>query len=325
MSDLTTTTAGALQVGRALPADQNPALVYLAGLGSESGRRAMRTALENMAALLIADATLATFPWARLRFQHTAAIRAQLAEQYAPATVNRYLAALRGTLKAAWHLGQMTAEDYQRARVPGVKTSSLPAGRELASGEIAAIMEACAKDHSAAGARDGALFALLYAGGLRRAEVVDLDLGDYGAETGELRVVGKGRKERIVWVAGGARDALGDWLAVRGDEPGPLFAAVNRGGRLAWETGRLTSQAVYHIMAKRAAEAGVKHFSPHDLRRTFVSNLLDAGADITTVSKMAGHASVTTTARYDRRGEQAKRKAASMLHVPWQRRRMESV
>ncbi len=127
---------------------------------------------------------------------------------------------------------------------------------------------------------------------------------------------GKGNKERIAWLTGGAARAMADWLAVRGDDPGALFVAVNKSGRMA-NRDHMTPKTIYSMLAKRATEAGVKSFSPHDMRRTFVSDLLDAGADITTVSKMAGHANVTTTSRYDRRPEEAKRKAASLLHVPY--------
>ncbi len=109
--------------------------------------------------------------------------------------------------------------------------------------------------------------------------------------------------------------AMEDWLEVRGLKPGPFFLPIRKDGDL--ELRRMTTQAVYNLLRKRAAQAGVRNFSPHDLRRTFVSDLLEAGADIAIVAKMAGHANVQTTARYDRRPEEAKRRAASLLDVPY--------
>jgi site-specific recombinase XerD len=302
-----------------LPLDQNPAAVYLAHLGP-GGRRAMHQALDVMAGLLLgAGAQALTCPWGALRFAHTTAVRAQLAERYRPATANKMLSALRGVLKMAWRLGQMSAEEYQRAAdLPAVKGETLPAGREVQRGELAALLDCCAADATPAGARDAALISLLYAAGLRREEVVGLERDHYERATGRLVVRGKGSKERTAYLTGGAAAALADWLALRGDAPGPLFWPVNKGGQPAPR--RMTAQALYNLLQKRAAAAGVREFSPHDLRRTFVGDLLDAGADIATVAKMAGHANVTTTARYDRRPEEAKRRAAGLLHVPYRPR-----
>ena len=100
---------------------------------------------------------------------------------------------------------------------------------------------------------------------------------------------------------------------------GPLFLSVHKGGNLIFGR-RLTPQAIYHLLAMRAKRTGVKFFTPHDLRRTFVSNLLDAGVDIATVAKMAGHSNIQTTARYDRRPEEAKQRAARLLHIPYTKR-----
>lgn len=309
-----------LTVVNPLPLDQQPAAVYVAGLAAGS-RRTMRDALDKIADMLIGGATALTIQWAALRFQHTAAIRAKLADVYSAATANKMLSALRGVLKAAWRLGQIDSDDYARAvdldRVAG---STLPAGRALTAGEIAALLESCAKDATAAGARDSALIAVLRAGGLRRAEVCDLDIDDYNAAAGVLRVNGKRNKEREVPIGGGTVDALADWLTVRGNAAGPLFCPVNKGGRV--EVRRMNTDAVFAALQKRAGQAGIANLSPHDLRRTFASDLLDAGADIATVAKLMGHAAVTTTARYDRRGESAKRRAIDLLHVPYTRRKI---
>jgi integrase len=82
-------------------------------------------------------------------------------------------------------------------------------------------------------------------------------------------------------------------------------------------TRRLTSQAIYNLVKSRAVQAGVSDFSPHDFRRTFVGDMLERGVDIATVANIAGHASVDTTRRYDRRPEEVKKKAARALHFPF--------
>ena len=82
----------------------------------------------------------------------------------------------------------------------------------------------------------------------------------------------------------------------------------------------ISPAAIARIVNKRAAEAGVSAFSPHDMRRTFAGDLLDAGADISTVQKLMGHADPRTTASYDRRGERAKVAAVGRLHMAWERR-----
>ena len=111
---------------------------------------------------------------------------------------------------------------------------------------------------------------------------------------------GKGNKRRLIPLTDGALDALRDWLSVRGDRTWAVVRA-DQPGRPA--ESRATDELASGL--QHAGEAGqkadVKEFSPHDLRRTFISDLLDEGADIATVQKLAGHANVTTTAKYDRR------------------------
>lgn len=299
----------------ALPTSEKAAVVYLAGLPSPNSRRSMRNALN-----LVVDVFFPTLAeklelserheryllldWTTLRFQHIAAIQARLADLRSPTTVNHAMSALRGVLKAGYRLGQISGEDYHRAiDIDGIRGETLPAGREVQSGEIDALVRACKGDESIAGARDVALIAVLYAGGLRRAELVALDLTDFDGSIGKLTIrSGKGRKARTVYVTGGALAALTGWVEMRGSEVGPLFPRILKGGKL--QMTRLTTQAVYHILEKRAKQANVRHFSPHDLRRTFVSEMLDRGADIATVAKLAGHADVKTTAKYDRRSEE---------------------
>lgn len=306
------------------PFDHNPAAVYLASLTSERSRRVMAGDLRVVAALLTGinpkqsrQVDIFQLHWGALRYSHTAAIRAHLVELYSPASVNRMLSTLRGVLKEAWRLGQMSAEDYARAcDIHNVKGSTVPRGRELSQGEILALVQVCKSDASPAGVRDAAIIGLLYTCGLRRAELVALQGNDYEPESGKLLVrTGKGRKQRTVYVQGGAEYALRDWLRIFPHDSGTLFAPVLKSGRI--NPRPMSAQSIYDMVKKRAGQAGVKDFSPHDFRRTFVGDMLERGVDIATVANIAGHSSVDTTRRYDRRPEETKKRAAGKLHFPY--------
>jgi integrase len=296
------------------PPDKNPALVYLGSLAPGS-RRTMTNALNTIAAMVSPSMSARTFPWRAVEHQHTAAIRSQLAERFAPSNANKMMSALRGVLRAAFNLGLMSADQLARATsIKAVRGSRIPKGRALQPGELRALFSVC-DPRTATGARNAAVLALLYGGGLRRSEVVDLDLDDFELGSGKLVVRGKGNKERVVFVSNGGFRAVEAWLRHRGSEPGPLLHPLRKGGEILKR--RMTAQAVLDLVTRLAAKAGVGHFSPHDLRRTAVGDLLDAGVDLSTVQRIAGHASPTTTSVYDHRPDRAKLRAAEMLHVPF--------
>lgn len=335
----------------------NPAGVYLARL-SEGSRRTMRQALSVIATYCVYGVGEAAedgadedtpaiepeaFPWERIRAEHAKAIRAYLAARYRYSTANKTLSALRGVLREAWELGLMTTDDYHRAAaVRAVKGERPPqaTGRALRQAELRQLIEACLtptvqrkgepptvtpKDH-----RDAALVAAGYGCGLRRHEMAGLQVGDLDLVQRRFTIRGKGNKERVVPIPPGAVRALQDYLTVRGNEPGPLFARAKKGGEFVRKNSPgepggdagstlagITDQAVYHVLRRRSEEAAVAPFSPHDLRRTYIGDLLDEGADLSVAQKLAGHASPSTTAGYDRRGERAKEQAAARLNVPY--------
>ena len=297
-----------------------PAALYLASLTDGPGRKGMQRALA-IATHVFSDGKTSdwtTLPWAHIRYRHLEALRTRLREHYAPATVNLVLSAVRGVLRAAFADGTISAADYLRIKmVKGVEAHRQPCGRSLDAGEARALFRACTAERTSAGTRDAAAFALMYGAGLRRAEAAALDLADYNRETGALRVIGKGDKERTAYLGKGGMDALDDWLEIRGDDSGPFLVPVDHVGRLTVR--RMTPQALMYRLRRRSKQAGIAPCSPHDLRRSFVSSLLDAGLDLATVQKLVGHASPDTTVRYDLRGEEVARRGAALHHIPYRR------
>ncbi len=307
-----------LVVQGAFPTGAHPVGVYLLGLSSGS-RRTMKQSLDRIAGLVMGRPAFDAlhFNWPALRYQHTTWIRAALEDEFAPSTANKMIAALRGVMKESWRLGYITAEDFHRAiDLKTVSGFRLPPGRRLTTGEMEAFFKSCAKDRTKGAVLDAALFAALVAGGLRRGEAAALHLDSFDADGKVLRVLGKGNKQREVPLQRNAVLALNLWVnVVRGFEPGPLFCPVRKNGRL--EVRPMSEQAIYMRLQRRGNKASVNAFTPHDLRRTYASGMLDKGADVFAVQKLLGHADVKTTGRYDVRDETAKRKAADLFHLPF--------
>jgi site-specific recombinase XerD len=312
---------GTLEVLTAIPRspDQNPAYVYLASLPARSGRLTQKQVLTVMANWL--GGTLASVEWGALRYAYTVALKTRvLNSNYSPASARKFMSALRGTLKAAWRLGQIPAEEYAKAVDLGrIGGTSLPAGRFITPEEMKIVFDSCQADKTINGDRDTALFALLYGCGLRREELVNLNIEDYHPNDGTLLVHGKRDKERLAYITNGTQEALEVWLLRRGWDPGPLFLAVSATGRIRPQH-RLSPQMVYNTVYKRIKMCGLEKFSPHSLRRSFCSSMLDAGVDIATVSKLAGHSSVQTTQIYDRRPGETQRAGAALLQIPFHKR-----
>ena len=159
--------------------------------------------------------------------------------------------------------------------------------------------------------RDRALLELAYSSGLRVSELAQLDVAGCDLATGEVRVLGKGSKERIVPVGAAARDAVSRWLAVRNSHAGAdetaLFTA--RSGR------RLSTRAIQQRLGEWAIRQGLsRHVHPHMLRHSFASHVLQSSGDLRAVQEMLGHASIASTQVYTHLDFQALAKVYDAAH-----------
>lgn len=284
--------------------------LYLDNL-APTGRRSMRSLLQNVATLQGWSGALEQLPWLSLHYEHVAGIRATLRKTgKSPNTINTTLAAMRGVLKAGFLSGQYPAQEWQRIqsihRAPGKQVS---AGRCLQGKEIDRLLQVCRQDGSLQGLRDAAIVALLAYAGLRRSEVTSLNITDYRVRNGHLRVrEGKGNRSRELLLPVLARAYIRRWIHCRGNSPGPLFCQLAKDGECD-PLQRMNAQRIYGILKRRAREAGIASCTPHDLRRTFVTRLLEQGVDFNTTRQLAGHENIQTTILYDRRHTKAQRQA----------------
>jgi len=214
----------------------------------------------------------------------------------AKSSVARKLACLRTFFKYLLRRGIIPLNPATRVARPKLPQ---PLAAFLSVDEAVALLES-ADGRTPQGSRDRAILELFYGGGIRLSELVGLDLSDLDLEEDLIRVRGKGRKERVVPIGSYAIRALRSYLASRPEffkgkrgnpEEGALF--LNRWGC------RLSGRSIARIVLKYLIKSGISHrITPHGLRHSFATHLLDAGADLRVIQELLGHSRLSTTQRY---------------------------
>ena len=232
------------------------------------------------------------------------------AERLSAATVSATIIALRKIVRECQAVGLLPKKTAKA--ILGIKTlKSAPAmaGRALESDEMTRLFRFPTRELR--DYRDKAILAVLFGTGVRRAEMAALDLDSLTVNEEMLALTvrhGKGDKSRIVYLPDDAVEHLNHWLDQRGEHEGAMFQRIIKGGALLPES-RLSAQAIYLICLDRAKRANIQAFTPHDARRTVITELLDH-TDPVTVADIVGHEDVNTTRRYDRRKDRAMRQVA---------------
>ena len=234
-------------------------------------------------------------PLGQLQVHHIRRYIAQLHGQgLSGRTLARLLSAWRGFFKWLGRGDVVRANPCEGVRSPR-SPKHLP--NALSVDEAARLLESDDESDPVLAARDTAMFELFYSSGLRLAELVALDCSalDSALNEGEIRVLGKRSKARIVPVGGKAREALAAWSAVRDSLAGEAEPALFVGQR----GGRISHRMIQLRLARRAVQLGLpRHVHPHMLRHSFASHVLQSSGDLRAVQEMLGHASIASTQVY---------------------------
>jgi integrase/recombinase XerC len=223
----------------------------------------------------------------------------QLARTHASASVSRKISSVRTFLRFLQRHGEVEKNAAMELSLPKVRRP-LPTFLNV---DAAAEVMVAPPDDTAEGVRDRALLEVLYGAGLRVSEACGISLDDLelgAGRLGSVRVLGKGSKERVVPLGQKAIAALRAWLTRRDELRHPKTGALDPRALFVTKRGaRLTRTAVGHLVHRYGAlGAGRADLHPHALRHTYATHLLDGGADLRSIQKMLGHASLSTTQRY---------------------------
>jgi len=286
---------------------KNPAETYLLSLNSVVGRAVSGRTIKRFCKKIANNDCYLAFDWSKLDYTVLLEVKAYYQELgLSSGSINTYIATIKGVAKEAWKQKIIATDDYLHIkdlkRAQGYKSLS---GKALSGDELNRVISHCMKLESNLGKRNAAMIALTYGAGLRVHELAKLTVDDY--QCGFVKFMGKGNKERKQPLPDFVICIMSKWLACRPNDTKGLFLRVWRNDSVS------TNQLSCRSIGKIYKRIGVDDFRPHDLRRSFATNLLEQGVDLFTVQNLMGHSNVNTTRRYDMRGEQTKIDAVQLL------------
>jgi len=288
--------------------ENNPAKVFANSLGSKKSTKVTLRVINSLC-YEYNKTDHNTFDWSAFNYVEMLKLRRIFIDKnLKTSTINSYISKLKSVSRESWRLHIIDTDTYMRIKdVQGVKGDSEMTGRALSPVELNKAVNYSANDIK--GIRDSAVIAVGYGAGLRSFEIAQIELKDISGN--KIVVYGKGRVVRNVYLPSFSLKALKRWLHIRGSKKGAVFSSLTKSHRLL-DTG-ISVRTVGDIIDTRCKNVGMERFTPHDLRRSFATNLLASGVDVFIVQRLMRHANINTTRIYDMRGEDAKMAAVEML------------
>ncbi len=328
-NEIVTMTAAGIVTPMQERAAANPLLVYLATQGADLSRLNVKSRLDGFADFMGYPDAL-HMDWTKLTYTSALAYRSFLqnrdkvrpgAKALSASSVNTVMVALRGIAEVACNLHLLSSDELRAIKsIKQLKTYRSPAGRQLDRNETRQLFREFDLT-TAKGNRDKAILGLLLGCGLRRAEVPGILMKNVDLAACSVKLVGKGNKERKVFLTPEVKTLVVNWLKHRGTADGYLFGRLTKNGKTLKIDAPMHPTAISQLVQAywdkasddlaAASELGLRpaKVTPHDLRRTFATRLLEKNVDIVMVKNLMGHANVRTTANYDRRGENEMKEA----------------
>lgn len=307
----------------------------LSGVLSENSKRSYRAGLLGFAKFILGRANteipkdneavlqLATVLLPHVNFQLVTEYRDELRYKgFAHRTINVRLAAIHSLFNRMMRLGLTDKNPASSELVQRLRTSSRSDTQGLEEEEAASLLELCYKDTRLSGKRDLALFAVLIFNGLRRSEVIQIDMDRirYIKSTPTIRLKAKRDKDLMIEFIPKVWATIDDWCKTANIVEGPIFVRLRgtRNGLQKVTENRLTPDGIYAIIKSRIKEAGIeKNIHPHSLRHTYATLALLSGVAIQDVQMSMGHSSTDTTYRYYRAVNQVGTSPGRSINLKW--------